>query len=171
MRSKQVSQIHSHSLSFLSAKQYTKTFGISHTKWERTNFYNRPWRTRGKSIFQNFWTNSNVPSNQMRKLSVRIRWWPHRTTVGLLCHHKMYRYWCKQNTQSTSWCYASIHFLTWPLTQHRGLHQVPERISAALDWKDSCWKILHLAKGLHTMPPKLKNLVLTVRKFLHPHHS
>ena len=77
---------------------------------KRANFYHRPWRTSGKIALQSFWT--NIPSNrtcfgfffQTRSISVRIRWWNHWTTVGLIYHQKMYLYWWIQNTLSTSWC-------------------------------------------------------------------
>ena len=59
---------------------------------------------------QNFWTSSSIPSKwscfgfyQMRKVSAKTRWWTHKTTISLFYWYKMYQYWRKPNTQSTSW--------------------------------------------------------------------
>ena len=48
------------------------------------------------TALQSFWTNSSFPSNwmcfgfsQMRKISARIKWSTHRTTVSLVCLHKI----------------------------------------------------------------------------------
>ena len=42
----------------------------------------------------------------MRKISVSIRWWTLRITVGLLSPYKIYRQWWKSNIQSTSWSFG-----------------------------------------------------------------
>ena len=42
--------------------------------------------------------------SQMRKISARIRWRPHRTTIGLFCFHNIYWYEGKPNVQTISWC-------------------------------------------------------------------
>ena len=49
-----------------------------------------PWKTRGKTALQSFRTNLKISSNRTyfdfskpRKISAGIRWWTHRTTVGL----------------------------------------------------------------------------------------
>ena len=57
-----------------------------------------------------------------------------------------YSYWCKSNTQSTSWClvwsltdgdvYTSIHFAH---IDSRGLHQVPRESSAVMDQEGGYW--------------------------------
>ena len=58
---------------------------------KRPIFYHRPWRIRRKTMLQNFWTNLSITSNwtcfgfsQIKKISVRIRRWSHRATIGLL---------------------------------------------------------------------------------------
>ena len=87
-----------------------KSFSISYTNWERTNFYYRPWRPRGKNVLQSCWTNTSIFSNRKRSVFsqiwtfyIRIRWWTHKTTVDFLYSHKMYRYWSKSNTKFTLW--------------------------------------------------------------------
>ena len=69
---------------------------------------------------------------------------------------------------------------TWPHTQHEGQHQVAGGGSAEegsgwrrkcyLDRKSDCWKTQCLASGFCAMPRKQEKPVLTVRKFLQPHH-
>ena len=60
-----------------------KTFSMSYTRWERTNFYHWSWRIRGKTALRSFWTNSRITSSrivsfsQMRKTSAMIRWETH----------------------------------------------------------------------------------------------
>ena len=61
---------------------------ICFTIWERTNFYHRSWKTRGKIVLQTFSTNSSIPSNwtcsvfsHMKKNSARIRWWTHKINI------------------------------------------------------------------------------------------
>ena len=63
--------------------------------------------------------------------------------------------------------YESIHLPTWPQTQHRDLHQMPEREIAALDREGNCWKTLRLLTGLCAIPQEKP--VLAVRNFLQPH--
>ena len=88
-----------------------------------------------------------------------------------------YSYWCKPNTQSIPWClsgheqwwcYASIHLLTCPHKQYIRLRQIPGGDSVAIDWEAGCWKTLHLATGLCTIPHKQENPALAGRKFLQP---
>ena len=38
--------------------------GISYIRWERGNFYYRPWKAKRKTTLKNFWTNSSIPSKQ-----------------------------------------------------------------------------------------------------------
>ena len=57
--------------------------------------------------------------SQMRKFSARIRWWTHRTTVGFIYPHKMYRYQWKPNTQSRSRCLEwSLAILCFSISSH-----------------------------------------------------
>ena len=62
----------------------------------------------------------------------------------------------KPSTQSTSWrlgwslamtlwCYLTIHFLTWPQTQHKGQHQMPSGDNVGLDREGGYWKTQRLA--------------------------
>ena len=39
------------------------SYGISHIKWKRVNFYLMPWKTRGKTALKSFRTHSSIPSN------------------------------------------------------------------------------------------------------------
>ena len=71
-----------------------KTFAMSYTRWERVNFYLKPWRIKEKTTLKSFTTNSSIPSDWMCfsfshiRNSARIIWWSQRTTAGLLRFHK-----------------------------------------------------------------------------------
>ena len=127
-----------------------KMFSISHTTWKRANFYHRPLRTRGKTMLQNFWTNSSILSNlsYFGFSQIRKNFWqnqmlnseqPLACSVWIKCTDK------EKQTPSTHhgvwgghklwWCYVSIHLPTWPKTQHGSLHQAPGMGSADLDWE------------------------------------
>ena len=118
-------------MSFLSGREFMKTFGISHTRRERVNFNHRLWNARIKIALQSFWINSSIPSNricfgfsQVRKISARIRCWTHRTTVGLLWPRKLNWLWWKRNTQSPSKCLGRS-LATMKLCVHSSFHMVP----------------------------------------------
>ena len=50
-------------------------------------------------------------------------------------------------------------------------YMVPEGGCTQLVQEVSCWKTLYLATGFCTIPHKQENSMLSVRKFLCPHHS
>ena len=140
-----------------------KTLSISNTRWERTNSYHRPWRIRGKTGLQSFKQTQAFPPTKYalfflrwkKKISAWVRWWTHRTSIGLFCPHKMNWYWWKPNAQLTSW------YLWWSLAMeylHSSSHIASDLTqrstsngggSVALDWKGNCWKTLSQATGLH----------------------
>ena len=163
-----------------------KIFGISYTRWERANFYQRTWRTKRKTVLQSFWTNSSILSNctcfgffQMEKIMLEpggelteqpfacsdpSRWNDIDENQTPSQHHGFeggYQRWRR---------YITIYLSTYPHIQQRILHQVPGGGSAALDWEGGYWQILHLAIGLWTITHKQENPVLAVRKFLQQHH-
>ena len=108
----------------------------------------------------------------MRKVFARIRWSIHRTTLDLLCPHKIYREGWKVNTQSTSWCLGVIisdsdvilpFIFSHGQTQHRGLHQEFGGGCADLDWEVG-WKTQHLATGFCAILYKQKKNSLGCQK-------
>ena len=62
------------------------------------------------------------------------------------------------------WWYDFILLSTWPQTQHRSLHQLPERCSAFLDREGGCWKSLRLEARLWSISHKQENTVLAFGK-------
>ena len=91
---------------------------------------------------------------------------------GCQSEDRFHLYWWNPNTQSSKWCLwwslvmvmLCLHLLTWPQTQHRGLHQVPGGGSIVIDGEVGFQR--NLLMGLGARPYKLENINLDGRKFL-----
>ena len=144
-----------------------KTFGISHTRWERDNlFTGQKEEERRKTKMQSYWTNWSIFSNrvcfsfsQMGKLSARIRWFTHRSTLCWFWPHKI----VMKTNHSVHimvfldghlwwWYYVSFHFLSWSKTEHEG------RRSTSSVWTRHCcsgsreWLLEDPTSGNRTAP-------------------
>ena len=150
-----------------------KIFSISHTKWERANFYHMPWKIRENAAQQSFSTNSSIPCfglSQMIQISAKIMWWTHRTNIGLLSlqmkpKHRVHIKYLGWSLAIVTLCLNSSSY-----TQHGGLYQVSREDSVDLDRETGCWKNLRPVTGVYTNPHQQVNPGLAVIKFLQPHH-
>ena len=164
-----------------------KTFGISHTRWERVNFYHRLLRTERKTMLNSLVRNSSISSkrscfgfSQLRKISARISCWTHRITIDLLCPQKMYYLGWKPNTQSTSLCFGVVTSDGDVIPPFIFLHVLRLNMEAYIKCLEDLmlfW-IERMAAGRPYISQdsapcnkKQENPVLTLRKFLWPYHS
>ena len=111
-------------------------------------FYNRPWKSRGKTTLQSFWTNSRILSNrkcfgfsQMKRISAKNKWGTYRTTVDSFYPPQnipSYKWW-KPSPQYISWCLEwSLAMMT--LYHHSSSHMASHLIRSLTSsaWRRSC---------------------------------